>query len=722
MVKLVLVESPSKCSQIETYLGVDYKVLATYGHFRELTSLKNIIFSKDKSNININFTLDSKKEKNMNVLKKHIDMSEEVILATDDDREGESIAWHICDYFNLPVNTTKRIVFHEITKNALQEAVANPTIINMNIVHAQFTRQILDLMIGFKISPLLWRYISTNEKNSLSAGRCQTPALKLIYDNHINIANSNDNKIIYKIIGYFTKLSLPFKLNTTFETEEELTNFLKDSIKHQHTFSIKDLKNKQHNPPIPLNTSRLQQMASNELHLSPKDTMRLCQHLYEKGLITYMRTENTKYSHHFVNMVKQYLIKRGDDSLLNTTDSSRFIEKNSKAHEAIRPTNIHLENISEKFDSKTRKMYHLIWENSIASCLEPSTVSVLTASITAPNNYEYTYDAEYILKAGWTKYKNTHHCTANTYNYLNTLTKNTTIKYSKIISTFDMIGSHSELHYTESKLIKLLEEEGIGRPSTFAMIVDKIQSKDYVNKENIEGVNYTNNEYELINDEITIDTKTKTFGVEKNKLIIKTLGIVVLDFIYKHFEPIFNYEYTRNTEIILDQISQGTAPWIATCVNNKTYIDNLIKSMKLNGVEKFGIQIDESHTYMMAKYGPVIKNVTDGVTTFLPVRKDIELSKIQNGEYKLNDLVLDKKEPTKPTGILFGTLDDKEIFIKTGKYGRYASWGDMNKSLKRFGSRDVKNITMEEMSAVLLSTRTYTKRVGIAKDPSQKRV
>jgi hypothetical protein len=259
-----------------------------------------------------------------------------------------------------------------------------------------------------------------------------------------------------------------------------------------------------------------------------------------------------------------------------------------------------------------------------------------------------------------------------------------------------------------------LEEEGIGRPSTFAMIVDKIQSKEYATKEHIEGVNHTQNEYELVGEEIKFTTNTKIFGVEKNKLIIKTLGIVVLDFIYKHFEPIFNYEYTRNTELILDQISNGTAPWITTCINNKTYIDNLIKSMKLNGVEKFNIPIDNTHTYMMAKYGPVVKHVIDGVTTFLPVRKDIELSKIQNGEYELNDILLDKKEQTiKSNGTFFGKLEDKDIFIKTGKYGRYATWGDINKSLKKFGSRDIKNITMEEMSAVILSNKQYKKRVYI---------
>jgi DNA topoisomerase-1 len=719
MVKLVLVESPSKCNQIEKYLGEEYKVLATYGHFRELTSLKNIVISKDKSNITINFTLDSKKEKNMALLQKHIEMSDEVILATDDDREGESIAWHICDYFKLPIDTTKRIIFHEITKPALQDAVANPTIINMNIVQAQFTRQILDLMIGFKISPLLWRYIATNEKNSLSAGRCQTPALKLIYDNHIKIQDGVGNStIIYKIVGHFTRLSLPFKLNKTFDTEDEVTQFLKDNITHSHIYSIKNIKTKNNNPPIPLNTSRLQQMASNELNLSPKDTMRICQTLYEKGLITYMRTENTKYSSHFVNMVKHYLSRNGDDALLNTTDSGRFIEKNSKAHEAIRPTNINIDEISDKFDNKIRKMYKLIWENSIVSCLEPSTVSVLTACISAPNNYEFIHESELIIKPGWTKYKNFKgtNSTVNAYNYLKTLTPNTVLQYSKISSIFDINNNNnnnitSGLHYTESRLIKLLEEEGIGRPSTFAMLVDKIQTKDYVNKENIDGTQYTQNEHELSNSVITHKTNTKTFGVEKNKLIIKTLGMVVLQFIYKHFEPIFNYEYTRNTELILDQISNGTENWITTCVSNKMFIDNLIKSMKINGVEKFSIPIDGNHTYMMAKYGPVVKHTLDGVTTFLPVRKDIELSKIQNGEYVLMDILIDKKEQQeKSNGFLFGILENKEIFIKTGRYGRYATWGEVNKSLKRLGNRDIKNITMDEMTKVLQSKKTYNKK------------
>ena len=351
-------------------------------------------------------------------------------------------------------------------------------------------------------------------------------------------------------------------------------------------------------------------------------------------------------------------------------------------------------------------MYKLIWENSIVSCLQPSTASVLTASISAPNNYEFLYDAELIINPGWTKYKNRKENQVDSYNYLKTITPNTSVKYSKIISTFDMNSTTADLHYTESRLIKLLEEEGIGRPSTFAMIVDKIQTKEYVNKENIDGVQYTHNDYELRNSSVITHTPiTKTFGVEKNKLIIKTLGMVVLHFIYKHFEPIFNYEYTRNTELILDQISNGTESWITTCVNNKIFIDNLIKYMKINGVEKFSIPIDDTHTYMMAKYGPVIKHTSDGVTSFLPVRKDIELSKIQNGEYVLMDILLDKKEQTqKSNGILFGTLDEKDIFIKTGRYGRYATWGDINKSLKKVGNRDIKNITMDEMASLLKSS------------------
>ncbi len=743
---LVLVESPSKCSTIEKYLGNGYRVMATYGHFRSLKSLKDIVFSKDLSTLTLNFELDdSRKERHIRDIKRAMELATGgVVLATDDDREGEAIAWHICNCFGLSVVDTPRIIFHEITKDAITSAIQNPGRINMNLVQAQFTRQVLDLFIGFKISPLLWTYISNNDKNSLSAGRCQTPALKMVVDNQTNI-NNTTTSLQYNISGTFTTHNIPFHLTTALSTKEEVQDFLEKSKNHNHTIQVDPPTTATRAPPSPLNTSRLQQLASNEFHLSPKTTMQICQHLYENGLITYMRTENTKYSRSFLEQTRTYLDKDGKSS--SFTDSpGRLTETNHMAHEAIRPTNVNLGFLpSAKYDSRTCKMYRLIWETSVASFMKPAVVSVRRATITAPDGLCYVHTSELPVYEGWKSIisgetsssaaaennvikgfskKTPTPTSVSAYRFFENLTPGLTVNVSMITAKQECVGTRNQLHYTESKLIRLLEEEGIGRPSTFASIVDKIQTRNYVSKENLQGTTFDCEDFvlEAESKRILSTSVKKTFGAEKNKLIVKPMGIVVSRFLYQHFEPLFNFSYTRETEALLDAIHTGTANWVEVCSNQKQYLSTLIKESKAKNIQKFQIPIDSTHCYMIAKYGPVIKQtlppstgVGEPEVKWLPVCKDIDLIRLENGGYTLQELIQTKPLPGDPGffndhtpgglplygGHYFGVYEEKEIIIRKGKFGRYAAWGDENRSIKCFGSRDVSNITMEEMIKVL---------------------
>ena len=312
---LVIVESPAKCKKIEEYLGPGYKCIASFGHLRELGTLKNV-------NINDNFKTtytvidDVVKKKQVALIKKEISKSSDIILATDDDREGEAIAWHICELFNLNIETTKRIVFHEITETAILNAIRNPTRININLVHAQQTRQILDILIGFKISPILRDCI--NKTSSLSAGRCQTPALKLIYDNHNDIKKSPGKKV-YNISGYFTNNNILFSLTpeNKYETDDDVLYYLNGAKNYQHIYNCSEPKLVSKKQPEPFTTSTLQQTASSELKLSPKETMSICQKLYENGYITYMRTDSKKYSKEFVDSTTSYIKHFYNESYIN---------------------------------------------------------------------------------------------------------------------------------------------------------------------------------------------------------------------------------------------------------------------------------------------------------------------------------------------------------------------------------------------------------------------
>ena len=382
MVTLIIVESPAKCSKIEKYLGSQYRCKASFGHIRDIRDgLKGIDV---KNNFAPTFRLLSNKMRYIDALRREIGRCSEVVLATDDDREGEAIAWHICQAFHLPVETTKRIIFHEITKPALQKAIKNPQLVDMKKVHSQQARQILDLLVGFRITPILWRNISM--KTGLSAGRCQTPALRLVYENQKSIDES-PGKQVYDTTFYMQCLpDVGFILNYKYKNRKGMEKFLKESVDFKHKYKYKDMGKQTSKPPSPLTTSLLQQKASSELHFSPKMTMRLAQKLYEGGYITYMRTDSKTYSAVFIDTAKEFITQRYGDAYINASIKKLSLRKTKglaqEAHEAIRPTSISRSNYPT--DPREKKLYMFIWRTTIESCMASAIYFSLQGLITAP--------------------------------------------------------------------------------------------------------------------------------------------------------------------------------------------------------------------------------------------------------------------------------------------------------------------------------------------------
>ena len=684
---LVIVESPAKCKKIEQYLGSGYKCIASFGHISELNGLKSIDIA---NNFTPNFISIESKRQQIGKMRKMINTAQDVLLAADDDREGEAIAWHICREFKLPVETTKRIIFHEITKTALKKAVNEPTILNMNIVHAQQARQILDLLVGYRISPILWEKITYKKKEGLSAGRCQTPALRLVYENQKDIDASPGTKV-YNTIGYFTKENLPFNLDYHYDEEEKMVEFLEETVNYEHIYNCGPLRNTTKNPPKPFTTSALQQTASNVLKISPKDTMLICQKLYEGGYITYMRTDSTTYSKEFIETAEKFIEETYGNDYISAnikSMSERKEENNSKkskkkkkdevpasqeAHEAIRPTDINCSEVDDEMTNREKKLYKLIRENTLESCMAPATYKALTASISAFNSHNYKYSTEQVVFPGW-KIVGGYERENPIFAYLQTIKNNSVIDYKKITAKVTL--KNLKTHYTEAKLVQLLEQQGIGRPSTFSSLIDKIQTRQYVKKMDVKGKKIACTDFELDDVELSETTTEREFGNERAKLVIQPLGLLVIEFLINHFNTMFQYEYTKSMEDTLDKIAKGEYIWHELCSKCLNEINDL--SDKLGFVEKEKIKIDEHHTWFIGKYGPCIKYTINDKTVFKPAKENIDLDKLRRGEYKIDDIIAPKKTPGKN----LGNYKEKEVILKTGRFGLYVEYDGKNVSIK----------------------------------------
>ena len=687
--KLVIVESPAKCQKIEGYLGNGYKCVASFGHITGITNgLKDIDIS---NGFKAKFSTLPQKSKNISLLRTQIKKASEIILATDDDREGEAIAWHICNLFKLPLKTTKRIIFNEITKPALLNAIQNPTIVNMNKVNAQQARQVLDLIVGYTISPILWKHIS--RKKQLSGGRCQTPALRIIYDNE-NEIKKNPGKLVYETILFYN--DLPFKLNNHFTKEKAVEEFLNSNITHQHElYTEKVRENIVKKPPIPLTTSILQQKASNELHYSPKRTMQIAQKLYEAGHITYMRTDSKKYSVKFLKELAKFV----KDTYGNNYVSKNYMKLSNKvkkqkndnsqeAHEAIRPTHISKENMGK--DVSQKNLYNLIRNITLESCMIPANYKSICAVVTSPEKYLFKHSEEQVVEPGWKVVRGYEKVNKHFSNFEKIKSKKK-IKYDKIESKAHL--KDKKLHFTEAKLVQTLEKKGIGRPSTFSNIISKIQDRGYVKKTDVIGKKKQTTSFTLINSVVEKKSEESEFGTERNKLVLQTTGKIVIEFLIKHFDEMFVYDYTKNMEDDLDKISKGKMKRVDVCSICYNQLVKLSNEIKMDHREMFNI--DDHHVYMIGKYGPVIRKDLDGETTFLSVKKDLDIEKIKSGSYTLEQMVEPKK-----SNIILGKFKNNDVFLKKGKYGMYVQCNGESYSIKHI-KKKMEKVVLKDVLGVL---------------------
>jgi DNA topoisomerase-1 len=754
---LIIVESPAKCQKIEGYLGKDkYQCLASFGHIREIADgLKSIDVDNEFA---IKFAIMSSKQAQVAKLRAAIADATEVILATDDDREGEAIAWHLCQVFHLSVATTKRIVFHEITEPALRAAVAAPRTINMSIVLAQQARQVLDLVVGYKISPVLWTYVA---HTNLSAGRCQTPALRLIYENYKEIESSTAS-LVYSVSGIFTKLNLTFHLSREIEStttgsgssaDDTLELFIRETAAAPDSgFSatVGASKKTTKAPPSPYSTSTLQQAASNDLHLSPKETMSVAQKLYEQGYITYMRTDSKVYSADFVVKAREYIRKRFGGEGTPTEDlignisgvSSAAAGPAATAHEAIRPTDISRTLLPQSCHPREHRLYSIIHRNTLESLMAPAICQTITMSISSPvavagEPCSYRYTAEHVIKPGWKLVAGGYDKEAKEYTYFASLagsaaaaTTLTAMPFKRIMTKCSLRNTKS--HYTESGLVQLLEKMGIGRPSTFSSLIDKIQERGYVKLQDVRGKSTECREFTVYdsqallgNKKIESKTEVREIGGETRKLVIQPLGIVVIEFLLAHFAPLFEYEFTKDMENQLDEIATDGMVWHELCYKCWFDVAAQLQELKTLGVVKEEIHIDDRHSYIQGKNGPVIRcRVADADNAVSPtihsdsedddvaekkpkfifksVRPNLEYAKIQRGEYSLaymlgeadvnegggggNSATTTSSAPAPISvaggGRLMGQHQGQDVVIKSGKYGAYIVWGSMNLSLK----------------------------------------
>ena len=705
---LIIVESPSKCAKIESFLGSQYCCIASKGHVRTIEGLKSI---DTKSTFEPTFSIIDEKKGQVEFMRSVISRfsKQNIILASDDDREGEAIAWHICETFELPIETTKRIIFHEITKTAICEAVKNPTTINMDLVHAQHARQVLDMIVGYKISPFLWKYLYHNKSNSLSAGRCQTPALRLVYDNEKEKNAGVETK--YKTNGNFLEKKILFELNHEFDTKEQVVDFMEKSKVFEHYLKVGSQKEIKKSAPKPFNTSRLLQTASSMLHISPKETMSLCQILYQNGDITYMRTDSMKYSTAFIGQAKKFITDEfqkneyiGNVDVLENKD-------NNNPHEAIRITHIEKRNISSD-NNRLSSLYRLIWRNSIESCMADARYNATGIKIIAPLEKAYQYTVEIPIFLGWKKLneksfqiydEENPNMSAEMQNepssllmYLKTI-ENTQkpIKYNYLESNVVVRNKHQ--HYTEASLINTLEDLGIGRPSTFASIVDTIQERGYVKRTNLEGTNVKCIEFKLRGNVLEQIEKDKIFGNEKNKLVLQPVGLLTIEFLIQHFQQMFSYDYTKTMEDKLDIISTGKEKdWATICKSCYKEIKELSKPMAK--LEKQIYPLDDEHDLLFEKFGAVIRTKSeDGTFLYKTVKKDlkIDLEKLKNQEYEVDDLIEIKNNN-------LGKYEDVDMFIKNGKFGPYVEWGEKRESIRKI-DKPLDKITLEDVITFLES-------------------
>ncbi|HHU47607.1 MAG TPA: type I DNA topoisomerase [Bacteroidales bacterium] len=687
---LIIVESPAKAKTIQKLVGKEFAVISSKGHVRDLPS-KDIGIDIAKG-FSPKYEILPDKKPLIADIKKMVQEADVVWLATDDDREGEAISWHLIEAAKIPEEKIKRIVFHEITKTAIENALANPRQVDLNLVDAQQARRVLDRLVGFELSPVLWRKV----KPSLSAGRVQSVAVRLIVERDREI-NNFVTHFSYRTIGSFISQDKEVKelegeLDKNFKTKEEVVDFL-NSCKTA-TFKIESVNKSpgKRSPAPPFTTSTLQQEASRKLGFSVSKTMVIAQQLYEAGFITYMRTDSVNLSSLAINTIKDEVTTLYGEKYSKVRKYTTKAKGAQEAHEAIRPTFISKHTIPG--DTFAKKLYDLIWKRTIASQMSDAQIEKTTINTTISNRSEkFVTTGEEILFSGFLKVyiESKDEEEEEVKGWLPSFTAGDVMSMKEIVSTQRYAQPPSR--YSEASLVKKMEELGIGRPSTYAPTISTILKREYVVKESRPGSVRTIEKIILKDDTIKEEEKKEKFGNEKDKLFPTDVGIVVNEYLQEHFDTIMDYNFTANVEKSFDDIAEGEVEWQTMIADfydefHPSVEKALAYSPKASGERFLGVdpKSNEKVYAKLGKYGPMVQigeNYEDGQPRYA------RLKKTQSIEYITLEEALDLFKLPRSLGEYNGS----EIVVKIGRFGPYLSYDGSFISIPK--TEDPLEITLE---------------------------
>lgn len=692
---LVIVESPAKAKTIQKFLGNGYEVKSSFGHIRDLQDKK---LSVDvERNFTPEYVIPSDKKKVVAELKKAAASASTVWLASDEDREGEAISWHLFETLGLNEAHTRRIVFHEITKDAIVNAVRNPRSIDMNLVNAQQARRVLDRLVGFELSPVLWRKIQPK----LSAGRVQSVALRLVVEREKEIM-AFENEAFYKVEAFFHPAGFPAAvkvkavLDTKFKTIDEARKFLQDCIGADFTVSDVEKKEATRFPAAPFTTSTLQQEAARKLRFPVSMTMRVAQSLYERGLITYMRTDSTNLSTLALGAAKKFITGNFGPEYSKTRQFKTHSKGAQEAHEAIRPT--YIENTEIEGTAQEQKLYNLIWKRTVASQMADAKVLNTTLRVASDKRSEkFNAQATQVLFDGFLKL------------YIEG-TDNQEAEEEEVMLPDLQVGTKMEEkginaeckftaappRYSEATLVKKLEELGIGRPSTYAPTIATLTTgRGYIVKGDKEGKKITVNDLELRDGNISEKSKTETVGAERGRLLPQEIGMIVTDYLEKNFTDIMGYDFTANVEKEFDQIADGNLVWNDVIgafytpfhkkVDEVLHDGNYSHVSKELGTDSEGNKI----TAKFGKFGPYIQKGEGEKAQYASLGKDQLIENIT-----LEDALKMFQLPR-----TVGEYNGVEVIALKGRFGPFLKYGDRNFSIPR--GKDPLKITLDECAAII---------------------
>ena len=675
---LVIVESPAKAKTIERFLGKDFVVESSFGHIVDLPSKE--LGVNVESDFAPNYSVSSDKKAVVKKLKTLAKKADTVWLASDEDREGEAIAWHLYEQLKLKDLDTKRIVFHEITKKAILKAIENPRSIDYNLVNAQQARRVLDRLVGYELSPVLWRKV----KGGLSAGRVQSVAVRLIVEREREI-ESFQPEASYRVVGEFSTdggSTLQAKLPTNFKTREEAEAFLKSCT--SANFKVEDLTTKpaKKTPAAPFTTSTLQQEASRKLYFPVAKTMMVAQRLYEEGLITYMRTDSVNLSGDAINAAREEIESAYGPEFSKPRNYSTKSKGAQEAHEAIRPTNLSTKSIQADND-KTR-LYDLIWKRTIASQMSDAKLERTNVKISNDKNEKvFTANGEVITFEGFLKVylEGKDNDDDEQAGMLPKLDVNESLANNSIRATERY--TKPPYRYTEASLVRQLEELGIGRPSTYAPTISTIQRREYVVKGTAEGKERSYTELVLANDEISSKVLKETVGADKGKLMPTDIGKIVNDFLVENFSEILDYSFTANVEKEFDDIAEGKGNWTEMIREFYGGFHDQVEDVAQNAERAKGERLlgvdPESGKNVYARLGRFGAMVQIGEATDEEKPRFASLQ----GEQTLDSITFEEAMELFRLPKDLGKYEDEEIIVANGRYGPYIRFGKKFISLEK---------------------------------------